>query len=142
MDQNEFNRVNALINSVINGMTAGERSYHDVKVGMHFMGLLNDYNWDRSVFDIRIDQMKDLQSTGYDKANFESRIPIWLDSWHNFNLATATADQKARFEKEVIEIRYSMLMYMPDHPANARSVQWIMSIFEEERKCFHYDKTA
>ena len=140
MDQIEYNRVNAIINSVINGMTAGERAYHDVKVGMHFMGLLNDYHWDRSVFDIPIDQMKNLQSAGYDQENFEKRIPIWLDSWTNFNLATATAEQRARFENEVNEVRYAMLTFMPDHPANARSVRWVMSIFEEERKCFHYDQ--
>ena len=140
MDQAEFNRVNAVINSVINGMTAGERAYHDIKIGIHFMNLLNDYQWDRSVYDISIDQMKNLQSTGYTKDNFESRVPIWLDSWTNFNLASATAEQKARFEQEVNEVRYAMLLFMPNHPANARSVRWIMSIFEEDRKCFHYDQ--
>ena len=140
MDQNEYNRINAVINSVINGMTPVERAYHDVKVGLHFMSLLNDYQWDRSVFNIPIDQMKSLQSTGYTKENFECRIPIWLDSWSNFSLASATVEQKARFEDEVNELRYAMILHMPDHPANARSIRWVMSIFEEERKCFHYDQ--
>ena len=140
MNQAEYNRVNTVINNIINGMSPMERSYHDIKVGMHFMGLLNDYEWDRTVFNIPVDQMKALQSMEYNEDNFEYRIPIWLDSWHNFNLAAASSEQRDRFEKEVNEIRFSMLSYMPDHPANARSIRWVMSIFEEAKGCFHYDR--
>ena len=140
MEQAEYNRINTAINKIINGMSPMERSYHDVKVGIHFMGLLNDYQWERAVFNIPLAQMKALQVTAYTKENFEPRIPIWLDSWHNFNLANATPEQRDRFEKEVNDIRYAMIMHLPDHPANARSIRWVMSIFDESKGCFHYDK--
>lgn len=140
MNNDEFKRINDIIHATINGMTPMERAYHDIKVGIQFHGLLSDYNWDRSIFDVPVEQMKMLQSSSYNRSNIECRIPIWLDKWDTFNYPTASPAEREAFEKEATDIRYAMALYLGDHPANGRILRWVMSIFDEEKRCFRYDQ--
>ena len=140
MDENEFKRINELINDTIANLTPAQRTYHEIKVGIQFRNLLNDYNWDRRVFDIPVEQMKTLQMVEYTQENFELRIPIWMDKWDNFSYSAANPVERETFEKEATQIRYLMAHFMSDHPVNRRIVRWVMQIFNEEKCCFHYDK--
>ena len=140
MDETEFKRINELINDTIKGMTPVQRSYHEIKVSIQYRNILNDYNWDRSIFDIPVEQMKTLQLVEYNRDNIECRVPIWLDKWDNFNYATADPVERETFEKDATKFRYCMAMLMGDHPVNGRIIRWVMSIFDEGTRTFHYDK--
>ena len=140
MDDNEFKRINELINDTLQTMTPAQRFYHDVKVGIQYRNLLNDYNWDRRIFEIPVEQMTALQQVAYDASNIECRIPIWLDKWDNFNYASADPVTRETFEKEATLIRYNMALHMKDHPVNGRIIRWVMSVFDEETRTFHYER--
>ena len=140
MNESEFKRINELINDTILNMTPAQRTYHEINVGIQFRNLLCDYNWDRRVFDIPVEQMKTLQVAEYNQDNFEYRIPIWMDKWDNFSYSAANPVERETFEKEATQIRYLMAHFMGDHPVNRRILRWVMQIFNEEKRCFHYDK--
>ena len=140
MDVETYNEISLEIEQVVDGMTTGEQDYHHIKLGLQFRSLLNDYNWPQEVFHIPENDMKALQTTGFTADNIELKIPVWLNAWDNFTLASANNFQKGQFEKEATAVREAMLIHMPHHPVNTRLHRWTVEIFNRDNKSFDYDQ--
>ena len=140
MDIEEYNEISCEIDQVVEGMTTGEQDYHQIKLGLQFRALLQDYNWPQDVFHIPESEMKALQKAEFTAHNIEQKIPVWLNSWDNFSLATANSYQKSQFEQEASMVREAMLVHMPQHPVNSRLHRWTVAIFNRENKTFDYDQ--
>ena len=140
MDIETYNEISLEIDRVVEGMSAGEQDYHHIKVGLQFRILLHDYNWPQEVFLIPENEMKALQKAGFTAHNIEQKIPVWLNAWDNFTLATANDYQKSLFEQEASKVREAMLVHMPHHPVNSRLHRWTVEIYNRENKTFNYDQ--
>ena len=140
MDIERYNEISHEIDQVVEGMTAGELDYHHIKLGLQFRNLLHDYNWPQEVFHIPENEMKALQKTGFTAHNIEQKIPVWLNAWDNFTLATASDFQKSQFEREASRVREAMLIHMPHHPVNSRLHRWTVEIYNPDNKTFNYDQ--
>ena len=140
MDIERYNEISHEIDQVVEGMTAGELDYHHIKLGLQFRNLLHDYNWPQEVFHIPENEMKALQKTGFTAHNIEQKIPVWLNAWDNFTLATASEFQKGQFEREASKVREAMLIHMPHHPVNSRLHRWTVEIYNPDNKTFNYDQ--
>ena len=140
MDVETYNEISLEIEQVVDGMTTGEQDYHHIKLGLQFRSLLNDYNWPQEVFHIPEGDMKALQQTGFTADNIELKIPVWLNAWDNFTLATASDFQKNQFEREASKVREAMLVHMPHHPVNSRLHRWTVEIYNPDNKTFNYDQ--
>ena len=140
MDVEEYNETSVEIDQVVQGMSAGEQDYHHIKLGLQFRILLSDYNWPQDVFMIPEMEMKALQKAGFSADNIERKIPVWLNAWDNFSLATANSYQKSQFEREASMVREAMLIHMPHHPVNSRLHRWTVEIYNRENKTFNYDQ--
>ena len=140
MDIEKYNEISLEIDQVVAGMTAGEQDYHHIKLGLQFRVLLHDYNWPQDVFHIPEQEMKALLKAGFTAENIEQQIPVWLNAWDNFNLATANDFQKSQFEREASAVREAMLIHMPHHPVNSRLHRWTVEIFNREKRSFDYDQ--
>ena len=140
MDIETYNEISQEIDQVVEGMSTGEQDYHHTKLGLQFRALLNDYNWPQEVFLIPETEMKALQKAGFTAENIEQKIPVWLNAWDNFSLASANAYQKSQFEREASMVREAMLIHMPHHPVNSRLHRWTVKIYNRENKTFDYDQ--
>ena len=140
MNIERYNEISHEIDQVVEGMTAGELDYHHIKLGLQFRNLLHDYNWPQEVFHIPENEMKALQKTGFTAHNIEQKIPVWLNAWDNFTLATASDFQKSQFEREASRVREAMLIHMPHHPVNSRLHRWTVEIYNPDNKTFNYDQ--
>ena len=140
MDIEKYNEISHEIDRVVEGMTAGEQDYHHIKLGLQFRALLHDYNWPQDVFHIPESEMKALLKAGITAENIEQHIPVWINAWDNFNLATANDFQKSQFESEATALREAMLVHLPHHPVNSRLHRWTVEIYNREKRTFDYDQ--
>ena len=139
MDPVEFNAINEEIIEVINGMTLLERIYHDNKVGLHLMSLLDDYHWEVTYTSLTPIEIQALQAAATTRNNIDNKIVMWINSWNGFDFATNSDNEKSCLADETNFMIRAIAEIIPDHPVTGRLQRWIMQIYNRENRTFKYD---
>ena len=139
MEPAVYEQINAEIAEVVTNMSPGEHTYHLNKLGIKFMDLLDDYNWECTFTSLTTAEVKVLQSALPSRQNIDNKILMWINSWHNFSFANSSASEKDCLANETGQMIQYIAAILPDHPVSGRLQRWTMDIYNRETRTFNYD---
>ena len=139
MEPAEYEQINAEIAEVVTNMSPGEHTYHLNKMGVKFMDLLDDYNWECTFTSLTTAEVKVFQNALPSRQNIDNKILMWINSWHNFSFANSSASEKECLASETGQMIQYIAAILPDHPVSGRLQRWTMDIYNRETRTFNYD---